>query len=93
MFRSEAHIFYYKSWTEKLKEICKKLEQQRFNMDNKDANRLIGTAALMVPTSSQESLQRAAPLIVGASCVQADIPVDIIKVAGSEPSQKILIEW
>ena len=57
-------------------------------MDNKDANRLMGTAALMVPKSSQEALQSAAPLIVGAACVQAEIPVDISKVAGSAPSQK-----
>ena len=57
-------------------------------MNNKDANRLMGTAALMVPKSSQDTLQSAAPLIVGAACVQAEIHVDIIMVAGSAPSRK-----
>ena len=57
-------------------------------MDNKDANRLMGTAVLMVPKASQEALQSAGILIVGAAYVQAEIPVDVSKVAGSAPSQK-----
>ena len=79
-----------KEKAKKLDDICRNLEQKRYDASNEEANRMLATAAVMLPKASQDALQSAVPLIVGAACVNAHIPVDVSKVAMSAPSQKTI---
>ena len=73
-----------KNNSETLNKIVSNLERGKYK-GTEEGNRLLGPAALIMPQTSQDSLQSATPLIVAAACVNAGIPINVEKVVRSCP--------